>query len=260
MDNSNFDSNQIIGNRRVSFSNANELRTFIIEDNEEVKYFDDLIDVEGNSLGSENNSKQENFQEISFEETEHKFLIEDNFYKQPYKFAKRVSDIRWIRELPKEEVTQYALKLDSAINIAQEKVKYPFHRIDGILIFNTNKQLIILTEFYLFDFSYIKERYEFQRIIEIKLIDFITLTRDGNLMILHMVPIYRNNENVNKNYIIRYQNLERVVACICSSNFYDMLNGQKIENLNRRISVIYVDENFESIEILQSLCSFEEYK
>jgi hypothetical protein len=250
----------MITNRKVSFSNANELRTFIVEENEEVKYFDGLIDVDSNVQCIEDNPGQDNFQEISFEETEHKFLIEDNFYKHPYKFPKKVADIKWIKQLPKEELNKYAENLETAINIAGEKVKNMFYRIDGIIIFESNKELILLTEFYIFDYLFVKEKYEFNRIIEIKLIDFITLTRDGNSMILHMVPIYKNNENINKNFILMQQRLERVVACICSSNFYDMPTGQKLEHLNRRISVIFIDENFEVFETLQSVTSFDEYK
>jgi hypothetical protein len=39
-----------------------------------------------------------------------------------------------------------------------------------------------------------------------------------------------------------------------------MPTGQKLEHLNRRISVIFIDENFEVFETLQSVTSFDEYK
>jgi hypothetical protein len=239
-----------------------EQRTFVIQDDAEVKFFDEVATQE--LLHDESEIDQE-VREISFEKTEGKFVVEDFFYKLDYLLVKKAQDIQWIKkELPDMEYNLLLDKVEAAIKWAKENTKKnSFHRVDGIILKKPSKQLIIFTEFHLFDFTYSRHGdYELARSIEISTIDFITLSRSGNFLILHLVPVYKNKENINKNYHLQHHKLEKVVCCLTQSCFIDKPEGSilKIESLNREIPVIIVNDDFEIIDILQNISNFSEYR
>jgi hypothetical protein len=231
------------------------LRSYIVEDDEEIKYFDGLVNSEITGQ-IEETEENENFNEISFEDSENIFIIEDNFFKNDHRLPKRPDQVKWIKELPKDEYNNLCEIVESALD--QAKGKNNFDRIDGIIIIKQTKELIVLTEFYIIDFILKNDKYEIMRVIEIKTIDYITLTRDGSYLVLHLVPIIKNNENINKNFVINSKQLERVASCICSTNFYDKQSGGKIEN--RKISVVIINENFEILENLKNINNFIDYR
>jgi len=168
------------------------------------------------------------------------------------------------------------LKLSQSLKSIQEIKNMPVHRIDGILFLKKNKELIILTEFFIFYFVYENNAFNLIRNIAITSIDYVTLTRNGNKMILHLVSSVLNknlknnnnfsNNNSNstantRNFVLNYKQLEKVVGCIASTYFYDKQDfGLKKEFLNRHISVIIVNENFEIFDDLEKIKNFDEYK
>lgn len=244
----------------VSFANAVEQRTYIMEEDVEVGYYDGVINIE--ELNE--NDNEDNYLEISFENSENKFILEDFFYKFNYKLPKHVEEINWIKTLPEEEYRTICEKIVTAIAWSKENPKKNmFNRLDAILLKKPSKQLILLTEFYIFDFNYNQHNeYELSRCIEIATIDYITMGRSGNFITFHLVPIYKNKENVNKNYTINYYKLEKVICCISSSCFYDRPEGStlKLETYNRQISVIIINDNFEINEDLSKITNFSDYR
>ena len=120
-------------------------------------------------------------------------------------------------------------------------------------------QLIILTEFFIFElfFDEKMEKFILKLIVEISSIDFVTLSRNGKKMILHLV---KNNNNLN-NFILDYKQLEKIVGCIAASYFYDKLDcGLNKKIINRQISVIVLNEKFEIFNELEKIDNFEEYR
>lgn len=224
----------------------------MIEEHHDTEYYDGFVEFDKNSFDDEN---KEDFQEISFEDSKNNFIIEENFYKHDYSLTKCANDINWIKQLPIDEKIKLFEITQSTINYAREIIN--FHRIDGILILKDSKKLIILTEFFIIDFSFKNDKYELIRAIEIKNIDYITLARDGSLIILHLVPLIKNNENINKNFIIQSNGLENVVSCICSSHFY--VKPMECTE-NRKICVITLNENFDCYDSIKNSNDFEEYR
>jgi hypothetical protein len=181
--------------------------------------------------------------------TENYFVIEDCFYKVPHKFPKTSIELKFSSNL--DEVNQN--KLCDAINEAIQNVKEKSNRIDGIIYIETSSLLIILTEFFILELKLDKEKFIINKKIPIQDIDFITLTRDGKKIIFHLID--------NKTYIINYFKLERVASCICATYFYDK-TGNEVggENINRHISVIVINENFDVLPNLERVSDFFEYK
>lgn len=152
--------------KRVSFSNTFEQKTYGSGDGDvEVKIFNDksciLLD------------KDEEIHNISFGEKSTKFVIEDRFYKIPYKLAKNVDEIRWFKNemILKNKINDLLSNLETY----HQKIVY---RLDGILVNKFTKQLVVLTELLIFDFIYKENNYIFTRTIYIDSIDYITLTRN----------------------------------------------------------------------------------
>ncbi len=231
-----------------------------MEDDLVVSYYDGILNPEDRAEDSDDYDPRE----ISFEHSENNFIIEDNYYKVHYSLPKKVEDIPCLTELSYEEQVETKKKIEAAIKLARDNTKLNlFNRIDGILLKRPSKQLILLTEFFLFDFVLNKvENYELTRTIDISTIDYITVGRSGNFLILHLVPIYKNKENLNKNYLLNYFKLEKVVGCLTSSCFYDKHEGssQKIETINRHIPVITINDAFEVVENLFKYVNFSDYR
>lgn len=244
-----------VGKKKVSFSPMIELRNYNVEDttNNEMVYYDDI-------KHSEDINNEEIMMNISFEEMEYRFVIEDCFYKQSYKLPKTLDSIKELKMNNAEVVTMKG-KIVEALTTAKQNSTSPIYRIDGILYIKDTKQLVILTEFFLFDFVYRQNTYILNRTIMITSIDYITLSRDGSKVILHLVPQFKNKENINKNYILEHKNLEKVVGCIAATYFYDKKDfGLRMEYVNRQISVIVINEAYEIFNDLQKLNDFHDYK
>ncbi len=225
-----------------------------------VSYYDGIINPEDRVGETEDYDPRE----VSFENSENLFVIEDNYYRNHYNLPKKSEEITWLNELEYEELTEIKDKIETALKLAKDSTKSNlFNRIDGMLLKRPSKQFILLTEFFLFDFVLNKNsNYELIRSIDISTIDYITIGRSGNFLTLHLVPVYKNKENINKNYTLQYFKLEKIVSCITSSSFYDKFEGstQKIESINRHIPVITINDSFEIIENLQKLCNFTDYR
>jgi len=203
--------------------------------------------------------------EISFEKTDNKFVIEDYFYRLDYILPRRPKEIQWIKkDLPEVEYIQLCDKIENATKIAKESLKKnTIYRIDGIILQKPTKKLILLTEFYIFDFNYTRHGdYELNRTIEISTIDFITMARSGNFLILHLVPVYKNKENINKNYLLQHQKVEKIVCCLTQSCFVDKPEGSvlRIDTINREIPVVTINDDLEIIDQLEKISNFSEYR
>jgi hypothetical protein len=234
----------------------------------------------------------ENINNISFEINSNKFVIEDTFYKLSYKLPKTLDQIIFFSNKKNDESFSHSVKslenqiMKDKINYAINEIKEhkKINRIDGILFLKKTNQLIILTEFYIFEFIYENEAFFLSRIISITSIDYITLTRNGKKMILHLIQnqnqINNNknpstnannnnlendsnffNNNCNDNFVLNYKQLEKIVGCIAATYFYDKQEFElKKEFTNRQISVIMINENFEIVKELEKIKNFEEYR
>ncbi len=243
----------------------------IIEDEEDncagVKFYDENNpdEEEYNKLNqnyvvdTDGNAQLTNCYDISFENAEHIYLIEYNFHTIDYKLPKNPKHIKWIKKLNETEKIDICNKINIAIDNAMEE----YYRLDGIIA--SGKQLVIFTEFNIIELTTYtnsnSNKYEIQRVVKIREIDFITLTRDGSTMILHLLPKYKknNNENlnINSNLIVHSQQLENAVSCICSTHLYDKPKG---EINGDTIPVVMINEKFEVIDILKEINNDEEYK
>ena len=227
--------------KKVTFSPIIETRNYDIdENNSNSVYYDD-------TQHNENFAKEEEVQCLSFENSETKFVIEDNFYKIKYKLPKNVDDLILVKQLDNNRLKINILK---AIHNAQEITK-SIQRLDAIILLD-DKQLVLLTETFIFDFSYTNNCYKINRYIQISSIDYITLYRDGSRIILHIIT----EDKKNKNYILKHEKLEKVVACLASSYFFTHNKGILV---NRHISVITIDPNFEISKNLEIISDFYDY-
>jgi hypothetical protein len=240
--------------KKVSFSSVIKQKNFTVnsyeinENNIDSDNYSSFVETKI-LKEEEKHSEFENFNEISFEKKANKFLIEDNFLKQNYKLPTTIDKLNFFKTKDEKTFIKIKVKINSAVNDIKKHKK--INRIDGVLYIKEFSQLLILTEFFIFDFSFKNENFILNKIVEIKNINFITLTRNGKKMILHLIE--------KQNFILEYKNLDKVVSCISASYFYDNFNQNK-ESFNRRISVIVLNENFDVIRKLENLKNFEEYK
>jgi len=95
------------------------------------------------------------------------------------------------------------------------------------------------------------------REIDLRKIEFISVTRDGKEVILHMQKddnfIIKNNSEISE-YM---PDLINLVACITSSFYYMNVKGNQKDNL---ISVITLNQDFEIIYYLSYIKDFNIYK
>jgi hypothetical protein len=229
------------GNRRVTFSNFVEQRN--IHCQEEKEYANITYeDIQRDPVFCEIKD-DELVTNISFENSENHFVIEDCYYKFPHKMPRTVDDLSFV-----EEKEQNLLK--THIQHAVQSVMTTNNRIDGILYLHHLNALLILTEFNIYEYEKNENKFELTKVIPIQEIDFITITRDAKKVILHLV--------LERTYIIHSNDLDKLVACVCATYFYDK-TGQDINN-NRQISVIVLNENFNIIPTLELKSDFSEYK
>lgn len=132
--------------------------------------------------------------------------------------------------------------LDANKNRLQDKEVH--YRIDGVVYNPTNKQLLIITDKYLYDFRYDNGNFTEKNKILIRHIDYVTLTRDNKLMILHLVE-----ESNQPNYTIHNRSLDRVVGCLSSTFFYDKhdYSYNKEKRVTRKIPVILMNPNMKDL-------------
>ena len=208
-------------------------------------------------------------------------MINDDYYKVQKNLPRKIEDLRYFAEKDKvmseweynEQAERNRIR-DQIIficnSILPSKVKSfsinsPFvdthFRIDGLLYNIEKKQLIIITDKMIIEYRYDNETSKFIEIIKILIvhIDYITLNRDNNLMILHLV----SEATIAKNYKIADKNLNRVVGCLSSTFFYDKHNYSypKDKSVMRKIPVILVNQNItELIRILENTNDFNEYR
>ena len=70
--------------------------------------------------------------------------------------------------------------------------------------------------------------------------------------------LYKNKQNINPNYILKYRHLEKIVSCLASTCFYDITDFK--DRRDGQLNVIVFNEQFEIIEELKTIFNFEEYK
>ena len=138
------------------------------------------------------------------------------------------------------------------INSAVESIMTTNNRLDGVLYLHQSDALILLTEFNIYEYEKNETKFELTKAIPIQEIDFITLTRDGKKVILHLIA--------DRTYIIKHAGLEKLAACICATYFYDKTGVEIKENNNRQISVIVLNENFQILRVLEQKSDFNQYK
>ncbi len=245
-ENMSLNSHSVIFTRRVTFSTLVEQRNFHCDEEQEygkVKFEDIQKDPQLSQIHTD-----EIVTNISFEQTENNFVIEDCFYKVSHKLKKSAEEIK-IKNVSNQEQE----KLKNMISEILKQVYRKNNRVDGILYIPNSNSLIILTEFNIYEFKQKESNFILNRNIVIQEIDFMTITRDGEKLILHLIE--------NKTYVINFKKLEKVAACICATYFYDK-SGPNInsDNINRHISVIIINENFEISTKLEKISDFFEYK
>jgi len=278
--------------KQVSFCPIVEQRNFQIDSDHETSHYNDI-----QKYDRYENNQMENINNISFDSQAYKFVIEDTFFRMDYKLPKNINQIKFFdKKISKlnnnekkylniansENIENMKNKINHALEIIKESKNAPINRIDGILFLKKNRELVILTEFFIYAYVYENNSFYLNKTIAITSIDYITLTRNGNKMILHLVNggknmkenhlnqnlhtyIYKEKTNLNgdsyTNFVLNYKQLEKVVGCIASTYFYDKQDFcLKKEYSNRLISVIIINENFEIIEDLEKLTNFEDYK
>jgi len=190
---------------------------------------------------------EEQLMNISFEDSKHYFLIEDNIYKIESNLPKTLEELN-LNVIDKQI---YLPAIEDAINMCKASNK-SFHRLDGIILTNSSKQLILLSEMYLFDFYYSDKSKKFFLNHEIKIcqIDYMSLSHDETILIIHLIP------KIGKNFIIIHENLSEAAGCIASSN---LLDSQNISS-SRKISIIYFNKNFEILRDIANCTDFNKYK
>ena len=103
------------------------------------------------------------------------------------------------------------------------------NRIDGLSYNNINSTIVLMTEFFLLEFKIEGDNFTLNRSIKIASIDYITLSSNGEKMILHLMVCNREN--------IEYQN-DNPAQCESSTNHnhLDLENPEK-RHLNNRNEV-----------------------
>jgi len=136
--------------------------------------------------------------------------------------------------------------------------KESHYRIDGILYDKDKNLLMIITDRYIIKYKYEINTFIIENKILIAHIDYITLTRDHNYMILHLV------EEANQdNLAIANKNLHRVVGCLCSTFFYDKhdYTYPKDRMVERKTPVILVNQKMtDLIHTLKTATEFCHYR
>ena len=241
--------------KRVLFSNFINQRIFSdnfkINDKFEVEVVETYNDVE---LYIPEKEEEITHTNISFEETNNRLLIEDGFYKIKYQLQNTFEQIQSnFSTIEAKQQIKNHIKL--AIMECKNRLNNNIHRIDGILLINSNIQMIVLTEKNLFEFYYNKDedKYKLTNEIKISYIDFISLSSDYTTMILHFSPSIGL-----KNLTIIHEELNNLAACICSSNLCDIVDYDNISN-TRKISIILFNKLFDITEELTKCTKFGEY-
>ena len=262
-------SNILAPSKRVLFSNFVNQRIFtdIYKINEKSQMEEQYNDIE---LYMPEKEEEITTTNISFEESNNRFLIEDCFYKLKYQLP---NSFDHVVNLFKSEEEKLIIKnlLKYAIISCKNQVNNNIHRIDGMLLINTKpkpnpkvvykidelKQLIIITEKYIFDFTYGKDNKGENRFLlnsdyKISQIDYLSLSSDNTILIIHFIP------NIGKNnFMITLQDLHNLAGCLCSSNLCDTVDYQNI-NQTRKISVILFNKSFEITDELCKCINFKE--
>ena len=185
------------------------------DDNDEFLYNDLKI-----YIPEEN--REENSANISFDDSKHYFLIEDNIYKVKNNLPKTTSELN----LSSHEKLLYVGIIDDAI--------------------------ILLSEIYIYDLYYSERSHRYFLNSEIKIcqIDYMSLSHDDTILIIHLVP------KIGKNFVIYHERLNEAAGCIASSGLVD---SQSIFS-SRKISVIYFNKDFEILNEIKRTTNFESYK
>jgi hypothetical protein len=134
---------------------------------------------------------QEDITVISFEEESlHRFIIEDGFFKLKYNLPKTENDEKIFKttatgsEMTVENKTRVISVIKDMIEFCYgNKVK----RIDGIAYNHMNSSVVIMTEVFLLEFLIQIDKFSLIRSIKIESIDYITFSSDGRRMILHLM-------------------------------------------------------------------------
>ena len=228
---------------------------------------DDVTIKDENAFFEDQNS--ESFTNISFENSTRKFIIDDDFYKVQKKIPKTIDQIKYFNEKVSNSATQlektkiknqiiaiYNTLLDaSKMKVMDRDVN---HRVDGILYEKDKKLLVIITDKYIIRYKYNLNQFEEEKKVLITHIDYITLTRDHNTMILHLVE-----EAKQENFILTTKHVHRVVGCLCSTFFYDKHNYSypKDKMVMRKTPVILINSNMVNlIEKLEQSAEFCDYR
>lgn len=234
--------------RKVNFYHLVEQRIFNYEEDKE--YNKIIYKTNVKQLQISKIEDEEMITNISFEYSENRFVIEDCFYKISYDLPKTIDQL--VDEINKTPDNSDCLKEN--IELVIQSVLENNNRIDALIMINNNKRLVILTEIliqiFLLDNT---NKFLVENTYSINEIDYITLSRDGKKIIIHLI-----NDKI---ICIEHDKLDRLAACIASSHLYD-INGTLItKNFTpRQISVILLNENFELFEQINNISNFIEYR
>ena len=141
-------SSSLLDNRkRVSFSETMEQRNIYIENEKrytETKY----DDIKKSPFNEEENIEDNLFTNVSFEESDNKFVIEDNFHRQRSMLPKTYEEID---KIINGDLAYKSIDKKKIISIINE-IANQSNRIDCIIPIKNETEIgfIILTEFFIF--------------------------------------------------------------------------------------------------------------
>jgi hypothetical protein len=165
-------------------------------------------------------------------------IIDELFYFPDYKLPN--SD-----KFKENKCVENIMKLVKSIN----------YKIEAIV--TQGDEYVIMTEKSIIAFKAENMNLLLIREIDLRKIEFITVTRDGKEVILHMQKednfIIKNSSEISE-YM---PDLINLVACITSSYYYITVKGNQTDNI---ITVITLNQDFEIIYYLSYLKDFNLYK
>jgi len=235
---------------KLSFSDTINQKTFI--ENTE----DNSFDITERSFSLDTVHKDspdvQNLTNIAFDNTKYKFIIDDCFYRMSYSLPKSVECLNYknLNFFEKQQIKQQIL---DAIQSCKQQIRY-IYRIDSILLTNSMQELYIITELNIFKLNFCKESKQFlyKEKIKINDIDFISLSSDGTMIIIHIIP------KIGKNLVINHENLNNLAGCLAANNLVDKFKSEKIGN-NRKLTVVYFNKQFCIVKKLIDAVSFEDF-
>ena len=194
----------------------------------------------------------------TFSKITNKFSIQDNsnYYSNPNNINNNflvLDELFYYPDYKLPNVDNY--KDNKCVENIIKLVKSINYKIESII--TQDDEYVIMTDKSIIAFKADNMNLLLIREIDIRKIEFITVTRDGKEIILHMQKddnfIIKNNTEISE----FMPDLINLVACITSSHYYIT---EKVNKKVNSITVITMNQDFEIIYYLSYLKDFNIYK